>query len=47
MKKQLLGKFIDKVPANGANATMKTVLAKPTNATTGEAFVKSVKEVTD
>ena len=45
MKKQLLGRFIDKVPANGANATMKTVLAKPINATTGEAFVKSVKEV--
>ena len=42
IKKQLLGNFISKVPAT-ANPKI-TVIAKPTDTTTGEAWIKAVKK---
>lgn len=44
LKMQLLGRFIEKVPANSASTTMITDLAIPTDTSTGESFVKQVKK---
>lgn len=44
LKQQLIGRFIEKIPANSASTTMITDLAIPTDTASGEAFVKQVKK---
>lgn len=43
VKKGLLGRFIDAIPANSATSTMQTQMAKPTDTASVEAFAKAVK----